>query len=72
MPLTSTTNSDSVLEDGKLKPGIYKIQNIVGQTYVDIRDHSRELCCRPAAALEGNGLVCLFLPSFHFLVVDHL
>ncbi|KAF9781772.1 hypothetical protein BJ322DRAFT_1161694 [Thelephora terrestris] len=56
MTLTAEKDSPSMFEDGKLKPGIYKIQNIVGQTYVDIRDHSQELCCRPASALEGQGL----------------
>jgi len=45
----------SLFKDGELKPGIYKIQNIVGQTYVDVRDRSRELCCRPATVLEGKG-----------------
>jgi len=57
MTLTSTDNSASIFKDGKLKPGVYKIQNIVGQTYVDIREHVRELCGRPATVLEGNGLV---------------
>ena len=57
MVLTSTDDSVSILKDGKLKPGVYKIQNIVGQTYVDIREHSRELCGRPATVLEGKGLV---------------
>jgi hypothetical protein len=53
----------SIFEDGKLRPGIYKIMNIVGQTYVDIREHTKELCCRPAAASRGKGLVgsCLRL-----------
>ena len=57
MTLTSKNESISVFRDGKLKPGIYKIRNIVGQTYVDIREHTRELCGRPATALEGKGLV---------------
>jgi len=47
-----------IFRDGKLKPGIYKIQNIVGHTHVDIREDTRELCCRPATVLnsEGKGL----------------
>jgi len=57
MGLTSTNESSSIFRDGKLKPGIYKIQNIVSQTYVDIREHTRELCGRPATLLEGRGLV---------------
>ena len=56
--LTSMDDSISVFEDGKLKPGIYKIQNIVGQTYLEVRDHSKQLCCRSATTLkDGNGLV---------------
>ena len=63
MVVTSTNDPASIFKDGKLKPGVYKIQNIVGQTYVDIREHSRELCGRPATVLEGKGLVgsCLYL-----------
>jgi len=57
MGLTSTNESGSIFKDGKLKPVIYKIQNIVSQTYVDIREHTRELCGRPATLLEGKGLV---------------
>jgi len=45
----------SIFSGGKLKPGIYKIQNIVGQTYVDMRGNAKELCCRPASALGGKG-----------------
>jgi len=58
MVLTSMDDSVSIFEDGKLKSGIYKIQNIVGQTHLEVRDHSKQLCCRSAAALkDGNGLV---------------
>ena len=57
MTLTSTNDSVSVFEDGKLRPGIYKIMNIVSQTYVDIREHTKELCGRPVTVLEGKGLV---------------
>ena len=35
--------------------------NILGQTYVDIREHSRELCGRPTTVLEGKGLVGSYL-----------
>jgi hypothetical protein len=56
--LIPTSDSLSIFEDGKLKPGIYKIQNLFGQTFMDIHEHSREVCCRPATALgEGRGLV---------------
>ena len=49
--------SASIFNNEKLKPGIYKIQNIVSQTYVDIREHTKELCCRPVTLLDGKGLV---------------
>ena len=57
MTLSSKNDPFSIFKDGKPKPGIYKIQNIASQTYVDIREHTRELCCRPATFLEGKGLV---------------
>ncbi|KAF9781769.1 hypothetical protein BJ322DRAFT_243359 [Thelephora terrestris] len=56
MIIHSTSDSSSVFTDGKLKPGIYRIQNIAGHTYLDIRDESKELCCRPITVLEGKGL----------------
>ena len=61
MPLNSATgDSPSIFRDGKLKPGAYKIQNIYSQAYLDIHEHSREACCRPAPTLkEGKGLVRL-------------
>ena len=58
MTLNSTSDSSSILKDGKLKPGIYKIQNIHTETYLDIEVHTRKVCCRPAENLkEGRGLV---------------
>ena len=57
------TSSSSIFENGRLKPGIYKIQNLSSETYLDIHRHSKELCCRPARDLEdGGGLVRLSLP----------
>jgi hypothetical protein len=54
----STSRSSSIFEDGTLKPGIYKIQNLYSQTYLDIHEHSKEVCCRPAKDLERRkGLV---------------
>jgi hypothetical protein len=53
--------TSSIFGDGRLKPGIYKIQNLYSRTYMDIHEHSREVCCRPVTALEeGGGLVCPF------------
>ena len=64
MTLTSTSDSASIFKDGKLKPGIYKIQNIQTDTYLDVEVPSRDVCCRPASDLgEGRGLVRLYPPS---------
>ena len=58
MTLNSAIDSASIFENGKLKPGIYKIQNLRSETYLDIYRHSKELCCRPARDLgDGGGLV---------------
>ena len=54
--LTSTGNSLSTLEDGKLKPRIYRVQNVQTETYVDIEIHLRKVCCRRTKTLgEGGG-----------------
>ena len=59
-----STNDFPIFNDGKLKPGIYKIQNLLSETYLDIHQHSKKICCRPAKDLEdGRGLVRLYLPS---------
>jgi len=63
MTLNSTGDSSSIFKDGKLKPGVYKIQNLYSETYLDIHRHSKQVCCRPARDLEGRGLVRLYLPS---------
>lgn len=55
---TNTTNSPPNFRDGRLQPGIYKLQNIYTETYLDIEVHSREVVCRPIKDLgEGRGLV---------------
>ena len=47
-----------IFENGILKSGVYKIQNIYTETYLDIHLHSMEVCCRPANDLGvGRGLV---------------
>ena len=51
------SDSVSIFKDGKLEPGVFKIQNIASQTYLDVRDHTKEVCCRPAEYLDGKGLV---------------
>ena len=40
MVLTSTSDSSSIFKDGKLKPGIYKIQNLYTETYLNIHRYS--------------------------------
>jgi len=56
MPPNPTRDRLSIFEDGELKPGIYKIQNIYTDTFLDIHVHSREACCRPLKDLgEGRG-----------------
>jgi len=51
-------HNHTIFEGGKLKPGLYKIQNLVSKTYVDIHEHNMEVCCRPASALEkDDGIV---------------
>ena len=59
MTFTSASNSSSAFQDGKLKPGIYKIQNLFHDAYLDIHEHpAREMHLRPAQDLrEGRGLV---------------
>ena len=58
----SLSDSPSIFKDGRLKPGTYKIQNLHSHTYLDVEDRSKEICCRPAKALEeGGGLVRPFL-----------
>ena len=59
-----TSESLSIFKDGKLKPGFYKIQNLHSQTYMDVEERSREVCCRPVTTLEeGRGLVRPFWVS---------
>ena len=51
-----------VFEGGRLQPGVYKIQNIYTEAYLDAHLHSMEVCCRPANDLGvGRGLVRPYL-----------
>ena len=48
----------AIFEGEKLKSGVYKIQNLYAETFLDIHLYSMEACCRPAKDLEdGRGLV---------------
>lgn len=53
--MSNPSHGYTIFEDGRLKPGLYKIQNLLSGTYLDIHEHSMEVCCRPASALEKNG-----------------
>ena len=53
----STSDSASIFHDGKLKPGIYRIQNIVSQTYLDIRNDSKQLQALPGFAPAQSSLI---------------
>jgi hypothetical protein len=58
MAAATANDASSIFEGKKLKPGIYEIQNLYAQTYVDVDEHSRKVCCRPATALgKGRGRV---------------
>jgi hypothetical protein len=59
MATPTTGDASSIFRDGKvLKPGIYKVQHLYFKNYMDIDEHSRDVCCRPATDLEkGRGLV---------------
>jgi len=47
----------SIFERGRVRSGIYKIQNLQTEGYLDIHLHSMEMCCRPANDLGvGRGL----------------
>ena len=61
MSSSSTNDSFSIFQDGKLKPGVYRIQNVESETYLDFHLRSMELCCRPPKDLERErGFVCVF------------
>jgi hypothetical protein len=61
----STSESSSIFENGRLKQGGYKIQNLYSETYLDIHKYSQEMRCRPVRDLEGGkGLVRLCYQSF--------
>ena len=55
--MASTSNS-SIFNNGRLRQGTYKIQNLHARTYADIRESTREMFCYPAKDLEeGSGIV---------------
>ena len=50
-----TSTSASIFKNGKLKAGVYKIKNIHTETYLDIHESSKRVCCRPAKKLGDQG-----------------
>ena len=52
MMVPPTNDPMSIFVDGMLIPGVYKTQNLYWETYLEIVEHSKELCCRPAAVLS--------------------
>ena len=69
MTSNSPSDSSSLFEDRKLKSEIYKLQNLYSWTYLDINEHSRQLCCRPTHNLEdGYG----FVRPFSWFVIWHV
>ena len=54
----------TIFEGERLKSGVYKIQNLYTEGFLDIHLHSMEACCRPANDLaDGRGLVSPHLLS---------
>lgn len=49
----------SIFVDGKLKSGTYKVQNLASQTYLEVLDHSKELCCRIATVLTPKDALVI-------------
>jgi len=44
----------SIFQGDELNSGVYKIQNLYTENYLDLHLHSKKLCCRPAKDLEGK------------------
>lgn len=59
MPPSPKDDPMSIFVDGRLKPGRYKVQNLASQTYLEILEHSKELCCRPATVLSSKDALVI-------------
>ena len=57
MPTSPSYDPMSIFVDGKLKPGAYKVQNLYSQTYLEVLESSKTLCCRPATVLTDQDAV---------------
>lgn len=49
----------SIFADGKLKPGTYKVQNLASDTYLEVLEPSKELCCRPGTVLAPKDALVI-------------
>lgn len=49
----------SIFVDGNLQPGTYKVQNLASQTYLEVLEHSRVICCRPATVLSPKDALVI-------------
>ena len=54
--LTMTSTPTKIFKDGKLRPGIYKIQNLQSKGFLDANEYSKEICCHPVKG-PTEGLV---------------
>jgi len=59
MHLTPSDDPMSIFVAGKLKPGRYKVQNLASQTYLEVLEPSKELCCRPASVLSPKDALVI-------------
>ena len=57
----------SIFEGGRLALRTSKIQNLYDKPYVDIQEHSKEVCHQPVAALEEKGQLCTRFSGRRFM-----
>jgi len=58
--------SSSIFKDDLAKPGIYKIQNVVSEGFVDIDPNTKIFTCKTS----NSGEVCPYPYSTCDLVID--
>jgi hypothetical protein len=69
MSIPPTDDPMSIFVNGNLKPGKYKVQNLKGQTFLEILEHSKGLCCRPDTVLRPEDAV---VTSTHYWPSDRV
>lgn len=60
MHTPSLSDPMSIFMGGKLKPGKYKVQNLASKTYLEVLEHSKELCCRPETVLSPEDALLIY------------